>query len=54
MIHAAVERSGKKLVLLLDNMDRIFDNVGEDAQPAEGRSVELQRYKDHWGQHAGN
>lgn len=31
MIHAAVERSGKKLILLLDNMDRIFDNVGEDA-----------------------
>ncbi|MBN9382814.1 MAG: ATP-binding protein [Chitinophagaceae bacterium] len=31
MIHAAVERSGKRLVLLLDNMDRIFDNIGEDA-----------------------
>jgi len=31
MIHAAVERTGKKLILLLDNMDRIFDNVGEDA-----------------------
>jgi energy-coupling factor transporter ATP-binding protein EcfA2/DNA-binding transcriptional regulator GbsR (MarR family) len=31
MIHAAVERSGKRLILLLDNMDRIFDNVGEDA-----------------------
>jgi hypothetical protein len=30
MIHDAVERTGKQLLLLLDNIDRILDNVGED------------------------
>lgn len=30
-LHTAVEKSGKKLVLLLDNIDRIFENVDEDA-----------------------
>jgi len=30
-IHAAIEQSGKKLVLLLDNIDRIFENLHDDA-----------------------
>ena len=30
-IHRAIESSGKKLVLLLDNIDRIFENLQEDA-----------------------
>jgi Cdc6-like AAA superfamily ATPase len=30
-IHRALETSGKKLILLLDNIDRIFENLQEDA-----------------------
>jgi TPR repeat protein len=30
-IHKAIEKSGKKIILLLDNIDRIFDNLKEDA-----------------------
>ncbi|PWV49681.1 NACHT domain-containing protein [Chitinophaga sp. S165] len=30
-IHLLVTKSGKKIVLLLDNVDRIFENIGEDA-----------------------
>jgi TPR repeat protein len=30
-IHAAIEKSGKKIILLLDNIDRIFENLKEDA-----------------------
>jgi TPR repeat protein len=30
-LHKAVEKSGKKLVLLLDNIDRIFENLDEGA-----------------------
>ncbi len=30
-IHGAIEQSGKKVVLLLDNIDRIFENLQEDA-----------------------
>lgn len=30
-IHSAVEKSGKKLILLLDNIDRIFENLHDDA-----------------------
>ncbi len=29
-IHDAIEKEGKKIVLLLDNIDRIFDNLKED------------------------
>ncbi|HVU54245.1 MAG TPA: AAA family ATPase [Puia sp.] len=31
MIHSALETKEKKLILLLDNIDRIFENVGVDA-----------------------
>jgi predicted AAA+ superfamily ATPase len=30
VIHRALEKAGKKLVLLLDNVDRIFENLGDD------------------------
>ncbi len=30
-IHEAIVRSGKKIVLMLDNIDRIFENLGEDS-----------------------
>lgn len=30
-LHTAIEGSGKKLVLLLDNIDRIFENLSEEA-----------------------
>jgi energy-coupling factor transporter ATP-binding protein EcfA2 len=30
LIHRALEKTGKKLVLLLDNIDRIFESLGED------------------------
>lgn len=30
-IHNAIEQSGKKVVLLLDNIDRIFENIKDDA-----------------------
>lgn len=29
-LHGAIEKSGKKVVLLLDNIDRIFENLHED------------------------
>jgi hypothetical protein len=31
LIHRTLEKADKKLVLLLDNLDRIFENIGEDA-----------------------
>ena len=30
-IHAGIEKSGKRVVLLLDNIDRIFENLQEDS-----------------------
>jgi tetratricopeptide (TPR) repeat protein/energy-coupling factor transporter ATP-binding protein EcfA2 len=30
-IHQVIEKSGKKVILLLDNIDRIFENLGDDA-----------------------
>ena len=30
-LHSSLQRAGKKVILLLDNMDRIFDNIGEDS-----------------------
>lgn len=30
-IHSAIEKSGKKVILLLDNIDRIFENLHEEA-----------------------
>lgn len=30
-IHEAIKQSGKKVILLLDNIDRIFENLGDDA-----------------------
>ena len=31
VIHSVLEEAGKKLVLLLDNIDRILDNIGEES-----------------------
>jgi hypothetical protein len=36
LIHGTMERSGKKLVLLLDNIDRIFENLGEELSVLRG------------------
>ena len=30
VLHQSLERAGKKVILLLDNIDRIFDNLGDD------------------------